>query len=512
MATPENIQATDDPNGRGADTRALAKGGRTNFFGFVLRLLGRIPFLFIAGQYYGAEALGRFAYATMVVELMAALATLGLRRGIAKELAKATRPPAHVIADAMLVGMLLASVGASIMIMLPEIVFPNSKISGLDRMFPLAALFFVGAEVLLAALACRHNVKATVTARALVEPWTITLVAAALAFIPAWKPDALIMSYAAAMIAAFVAAIIPAVRMFGRPVGWTPHPARLFLLMKENWPLAGADAVDWAMRRVDIIILGQFAAPAVLGVYYVAQQFASLPQKLKVTFDPILAPVVAQAQKSGDMEGISQQLRQVGFWVLSAQLGVAMVLGFTGEASMGLVGNGFGAGAGILALLLAAEVLYVTAAISEGALVYLARHRNLMISLATIAVQIGLTLGFIQLFDVFFPEVGETRPVQGIGAALALACAALFASILKVILLHRLVPGRISGLRWSFLPATLATVAVGMASYWLLPPFWQLVLGLPLILATYIGLMWLFAYKGPDRLLFSKLSEAKDKT
>ena len=60
-----------------ADLAALARGGRINFFGFVLRLLARLPFLFIAGRIYGAEALGRFAYAVLIVEFAAQLATLG---------------------------------------------------------------------------------------------------------------------------------------------------------------------------------------------------------------------------------------------------------------------------------------------------------------------------------------------------------------------------------------------------------------------------------------------------
>jgi hypothetical protein len=59
------------------DIAALARGGRTNVFGFALRLIARLPFLFIAGQLYGAEALGRFAYAVIVVEFAAQLATLG---------------------------------------------------------------------------------------------------------------------------------------------------------------------------------------------------------------------------------------------------------------------------------------------------------------------------------------------------------------------------------------------------------------------------------------------------
>ncbi len=502
--------SSDPRSARGADTAALAKGGRTNFFGFFLRLLARIPFLVIAGQLYGAEALGRFAYATMVVEMMAVVATLGLRRGIAAELAKESRPPAHVIGDALLLAVVLASVGASIMIAIPEIVFPASKISGLDRLFPLSALFFVGSEVTLAALAYRHNVQATVNARAIIEPWTITIFAALLAFIPAWKPDALIIAYAVSMFAAFVASVIPCIRMYGLPRHWRPQPAQLFLMMKENWPLAGADTVDWAMRRVDIIILGQFATPTVLGIYYVAQQFASLPQKLKVTFDPILAPVIAHGVKEKNYGNIAQQLRQVGFWIISAQLGIALCLGFVGEVSMEVVGEGFGAGAGVLFLLLAAEVFYVTAAISESALVYMARHRNLIASLIALGAQIVMTLGFIQLFDVVFPDVAENRPVQGIGAALALALAALLASILKVVLLHHLIPERVSGLRWVYLPVTAVTAAAGFASMHFLPAFWQIAVGLPLLIAIYGGLMWTFGFKGADRLLFSRLSQAKE--
>ncbi|NUR45696.1 MAG: lipopolysaccharide biosynthesis protein, partial [Sphingomonas sp.] len=52
----------------------LARGGRLNIFGFGLRLIARIPFLFIAGRIYGPEQLGRFAYAVLVVEFGAQVA------------------------------------------------------------------------------------------------------------------------------------------------------------------------------------------------------------------------------------------------------------------------------------------------------------------------------------------------------------------------------------------------------------------------------------------------------
>ena len=49
-----------------ADIAAIAKGGRTNLLGFPLRLMARIPFLFIAGRLYGEDALGRFASALVI--------------------------------------------------------------------------------------------------------------------------------------------------------------------------------------------------------------------------------------------------------------------------------------------------------------------------------------------------------------------------------------------------------------------------------------------------------------
>src|SRR3546814_18644770 len=92
-----------------SDLAALAKGGRTNFFGFLLRLAARLPFLFIAGRMYGAEALGRFAYAIIVVEFAAQIATLGLKRGLAEQLSTDGRPDTHVVWDALLVGWIVRS-------------------------------------------------------------------------------------------------------------------------------------------------------------------------------------------------------------------------------------------------------------------------------------------------------------------------------------------------------------------------------------------------------------------
>src|SRR3546814_9564644 len=116
---------------------------------------------------------------------------------------------------------------------------------------------------------------------------------------------------------------------------------------------------------------------------------------LKTSFDPILGPVITRNLGEKNYSAIARQVSQVGFWIIAAQAGIALALGIPGEAVMGLVGPNFVGGTGALAFLLAAEVVAATDVVSEAALVYMARPRHLMISIAMIAVPDRLRLTFI---------------------------------------------------------------------------------------------------------------------
>ena len=111
---------SDSPAAPGDDIAALAKGGRTNFLGFLLRLVARLPFLFSAGRYYGPELLGRFAYAIIVIELAAQLATMGLKRGLAQQLAHTDQPHACVVYDAIIAAFIASAVASLILMIFPQ--------------------------------------------------------------------------------------------------------------------------------------------------------------------------------------------------------------------------------------------------------------------------------------------------------------------------------------------------------------------------------------------------------
>jgi O-antigen/teichoic acid export membrane protein len=482
-----------------ADLAALAKGGRTNVIGFLIRLAARVPFLFIAGRIYGPEALGRMAYAVLVVEFAAQIATMGLKRGLALQLTSDPRGPGHVVWDALLL-VLGISVPLTIALMLfPQAMFPNSEINGLEVLLPLVIFAFAATEVMLAALAYRFNVGATVTARAIVEPWTISIAAFALSW---WSiRDGLLAAYAISMFAAFVAALIPFVRAYAWPGNWRPKTGTIVALARRNLPLAAADAVEWGSRRIDLAILGLFVSPAAVGVYYVAQQLASLPQKLKTSFDPVLGPVITRNLEVGNRPAVAAAISQVGFWILAAQAGIALALGIPGAAVMGLIGKAgvFVGGNGALAFLLIAEVLAATAVVSEAALVYIARHRNLMISLVALGVQAVLSFGFILwMLDRGYPELWIAA-----APALALALSLGFSAIVKSNLAGRLLQARISLWRWPLLLA--AAISAGIGGIATATPEWsELIIGVPAMLAVYCWVIWRFGFRSEDRILFAK--------
>lgn len=487
----------------GDDIAALAKGGRTNFFGFLLRLVARLPFLFIAGHYYGAEELGRFAYATLVIELFAQFATMGLKRGLAEQLSTSSRPHASIVWDGLLAAFIASAAASAVLMVFPQAMFPRGGVHGADWLLPLVIFGIAGADVALAALAYRHDVAATVKVRAIVEPWTLSIAAGAMIFIS--PRDGLIIAYVISIAAGLTTAVWRLMRNYGAPRGWSPHPAEILRTARRNVPLAAADAIEWGSRRLDIAILGLFVSPAIVGIYYIAQNIASLPQKLKTSFDPVLAPVITQKLAQGDRKAVARQVRQVGFWIIAAQAAIALALGIPGEAVMGLFGSGstFEAGTAALCFLLAAEVVAATAVVSEGALVYVARHRNLLISLLMLGVQAALTVGLILAVKSLPLRADQVEAWQAAAAALALMMALGLASVLKARLLHRLLGAPVQGWRWSLMWATAAAAVTGFVAMQL-PEWLQLVVGAPAIMAAFGVTVWYRAFTDEDRILFGK--------
>ena len=216
------------------------------------------------------------------------------------------KPQACIVADALLVAAIGSAIGMAILFAFPVAMYPTTKISGIDRWLAITVLAIAWTDIALAALAYQNDVVSTVRARSIVEPWTISIVAFAWSYISI--TDGLIVSYVFSMVAALIAALVPLVRCYGLPRGWKPDLASAANTAWRNVPVAAADAVEWASRRIDLAVLGAFMPALYVGVYYVAQQVATLPAKLKTSFEPVLGP----GNRAADRSGRPQRGREAG--------------------------------------------------------------------------------------------------------------------------------------------------------------------------------------------------------
>jgi O-antigen/teichoic acid export membrane protein len=493
------------------DIAALAKGGRTNIMGFLVRLIARVPFLFIASRLYGAGAMGRLASALVMVEFAGLLATLGQTRGLAQRLdetgwsgrkhslGQVYDPDAatHAVADALLVTTLLAGAMSVLIWWFPQSMYPRGNFSLAERLLVLAVWTMAVGDIALAALAFRFDIATTVRARAVVEPWTLSITAGLAYFV--YPQGGLALAYLASVGAATAVALVALVRAYGLPRRWRPRPLALLRLALRNMPLAGADAVEWGTRKIDVFILRFFIGNEALGIYFFAQQFASLPQKLKTSFEPVLGPVITRNVRNGNMAAIAAQVCQVGFWITAAQTGIALALAIPGAGLMGLGGPAFVQGTAALVFLLLAEVVAATGVVSEAALIYVARMRNLWISLGTIVVQGSLTLGFILAGQ----RHGVSPVWQAALAALAMVVALGASSLVKSVLLSRIVGAPINNWRWGLVFAAVPAALVGALAH-LLPEWAELLFGIPGIVAVYCMIIWRFGFGPEDRVLLRK--------
>ncbi|MDE1467803.1 lipopolysaccharide biosynthesis protein [Aurantiacibacter sp. D1-12] len=488
---------------------ALVKGGRTNTLGFVIRLIGGIPFLFLGYRLYGADEMGRFASAVVVVELFALICALGEKRGLAQRLTQGAEEDGqrrvNLVFDGMLASLIFSAAFVALLVIWPFPVFPNGTSGRWDILIIAAIPAFALTEILLAAQAYRFDIATTVRARAVVEPWTRSIAVVAFFYIPALRDGGVALAYLAAVYAALLTAAWTFFRTYGPPRGWRPRPRYLSQMMGRALPLAGADVIERGTRLIDVILLGFFTSPFAVGIYYFAKEIASLPQKLKTSFEPVLSPVITKNLKTGNMAAIAKQVQQVGFWIIALQLGIALALAIPGEAVMGLGGSDIVGGTAALALLLIAEAVASMAVVSEGVLVYIAKKRNLAISVGVIALQAALTIGLIMLARHWGLDEGYMAG----GAAVALLVALGTSSLVKALLLKRLLKAPVGNLRFALVWATGAAVLVGQAAI-LLPEWAELIFGIPAILAAYLVVVWKYGFGPEDKVLFQKSKQADE--
>jgi len=484
------------------DLSDVLKGAAASLAGFAGRTGARVFFLFFAGNFYGAVRLGELASVIAVIEILVMLGIFGFRRSLLEFLEGAKgKPDAQytLVLTALTMTFAIGATLAGSLALAWDFIGLNMK----TPVYPLFAFlipFVALMDVILTTTRFKRIVRYEVFARSLVEPWTLALAAVALYFLDI-RESGLLLAYSISLMAAFGFSLFA----FAQVYDWKKLlKSRVeFGLVKKMFffsgPTALVDAIGVAFRRADIIVLSLFTPDAVVGIYYGVQNLATIIQKTRHIFDPILSPVINQTLSQRGNKDVGQQLSQVCRWILTLLALQLAIMAFYAEPLLGLIGEGFAIGALALIIVLTAEALEGTLASAELPFVF----KKPLLNLGLTATAFGIHVAGL---SYLVPRFGM------VGAASSFLLALISLNTLRLIFIKR--EFDISLLAWRYLkPLIAGTIAylvlVEAREYIDLTAVYLVPLGIALSIAVYVGAFWLMGASQEDKDFVQYLKSRK---
>ena len=423
------------------DNKDIAKGAGANFLGFIIRLGSRLPFLIIAVALFGAELYGRYNYTITTVEICAAFATFGFKRSLFKFIHDKDYNGKYsleqVMVSALLCSLIVGAIFTGIIILsagfLAALFDYPEMVTGLKTLAPMI-MVITALDVILAGTRATRKMRYEVVSRSIVEPYFLLFAMLGL-YYAGFDTYGLLMAYAIALIAALIYAIWGFCHLysFEKTIRARPDLHLMKNLLSFSGPTAFHDLALLVFMRMDIFAVKFFFSEAILGVYTIAQQFATSVEKIYQSFYPILAPVMAESLVEKDFKTVEHQMIMVARWILMIQSLLVILSVFYGVAIFdAILPDGSGAmmpvlGASVLFFLMLGETINGGFGMADLPIMYRSPLLNPVISLLMIPLYI--------IFAYLFTQYTEFGPM---GVAMALCLTYLLMNLIRVLIIKRL--------------------------------------------------------------------------
>lgn len=473
--------------------------------GFGGRLVARILLVAIAVQFYGTAEFGRLGVAVALIELLAAFAAMGFKRTLHAQLEAVTDNAAR--RTAIFNALLLVTVNGVCLAAAMLVIW--NGFFGVSRHFPLALGLGIPliavTDVALAVTKFNRKIVWEVAARGLVKPWSFLLfllIGMMITDVTGGEYGlSLLHVYGLSLVATALIAVFGMMRNLpdGAAAPYRPKYKHIANLLTSNAAVGLGDTGTFAFRKMDILLLGLFAEPEVVGVYYMAQQVATVAEKIRHLFEPMIAPALANAIHGGRHEDGSALANAVSRWTLYLQLVLLSVFVVLGGPLLGLFHEDFAVGALVLATLVVAEIFDGATAPFE---TYLLLERPNIPPMI-----IGITI----LAE--FLLIGSLAPAFGaVGAAAGLLGAMLLLAIMRVAMHKRI--DRARELRFGVLKPmiafSVATILGLQLSFGAMAETALELAGLGAALVTvFASVFWILGIPRADRALIVELRKSK---
>ncbi len=396
MSDRDNISKEDSNSAR--DFADLRRAVIATFSSSLARSVARVLLIIFVVDLYGIGSFGYLGEVAATVELLAALACLGLPKTIMAYFDRDKDSPensANLVANALGLTMLIGASLSLFMLLLWPILFP---IKANIPAYAALAIFIISiTEMMLTLTRSRRIIKWESIVKGLVKPWGFFILAMGGYFFIVQRYDSEPMMV---LIAAYFLSLIISALFAGAGMMQIMRDGQISLgkvsikamgkLAKESAPIAIVDAGSFAFRRLDIIILGIMTGSSVTGIYYLGQQLATVVEKMRHLFEPMAAPILAQTQST---KTIGEYLQKTCRWVFAASLGSAICFALYAQPLMALFDVYFAAALIFMSILLWGEIADGSSGLIELPIIFrnpLIASRNVVIALCIEALSVAI--------------------------------------------------------------------------------------------------------------------------
>jgi O-antigen/teichoic acid export membrane protein len=354
-----------------SDLQKLATGSALAFGGAVVG--NGLTYLFglSMGRLLGAESLGLFFLALIVMQLLGSLCRVGLPDGLLRFVSiragegNLSRVKGSILFSAILAGAVSLVVSTLLFMFAGPLsihIFKQSELMSYVKWMAVTLPFFAVLVVLLYATQALKRMDLVVVSRDFVQP--LTMIGGALVLF--WFTGGS-GSFLAAHLASMVIALLTTVFFLLRASPQLSSVPAVF----DDWkplfafclPVAGSDVVHYLFRWSDTLLLSILRSAAEVGIYNAALRTTLLLSVLAVAINALYAPMIADHYHHRRYERIQTILKTLIRWCLTLALPIVIAMCLLADQILSLWGANFGAGSTAFMLLAVSQLLFIFSAL-----------------------------------------------------------------------------------------------------------------------------------------------------
>ncbi len=474
------------------DTKVLAKGVGINAVGTVFRSARGLSYLAIV-HWFGASAFGVYALSWAFVEMVSKFATVGCDQANIRFVAQGEMGVLRY--TLRIVGWASALVFALVFATAPWVatwLIKDAEATTALRVLSFSLPCIAITSVLLGALKGLKLVQYEMWLRSVAEPVAFLCFTGVFYFVQrnllgvVWAHT---LAWLLIMVLGFYFAAKHGLLRHAALTADTPVAQRVRRFIR---PLPWYDMFQFLLGKKDLFLIGALLDPMAVSLFAVANEVATSTNKIRQSFEPIMAPMIAELHHEGDMPRLQAHYRTVFRWGLLLYLMYMAGLWIVSAPILRLFGDQFVVAQStliVLALAYSTQGIFLPA---ETSLVMGGRSLlNLFDTIGLLAVNIGANCWLIPRYGIW-------------GAAFGTFAAIAVVSLLRVgqvYSLYRKHPFDRS--TWKLLTASLlAMLCVALVARWV-PTWWPLFLILWLV--TFFSAWWLLKIEHEEMRLLQSL-------